>query len=485
MTEVSESMTVGARLRSSEAIETAVRSIVDEVGRLSAELTDIKPPSAELRESYDDYMKRAAETRGRALLYPYLGSGIGNGALVELLDGSVKWDMITGIGVNFFGHSEPDLLEAAIRASLEDTVHHGNLQANWSGYGFAETLLECASKNSNLKHCFLSTSGVLANENALKLCFQKHAPASRVIAFKDCFMGRTLAMSQIGDSPGNRQGLPLNVLVDYMPFYSETDAERMGETRYIDMAVMHLEQYLDRYPNQHACFIFELVQGEGGFNAGTRDYFKALMQLCRDRGVAVWDDEVQTFGRGPTMFAYEHFELGEYVDLVSIGKMSQACATLFTENYNPKPGLLSATFTGSPIEFEVGRRSLERLRDGDYYGPDGRIARNHKHFCDQVWALRDRHPEWFPPLPQVPGSTAGKDICGGHGGMMRMSPFGGDKQKILKACRACFDEGVIVFYCGHGPYHMRMLPPLGVFDEADWPRVFESVERGLSQTAEG
>jgi 4-aminobutyrate aminotransferase-like enzyme len=66
---------------------------------------------------------------------------------------------------------------------------------------------------------------------------------------------------------------------------------------------------------------------------------------------------------------------------------------------------------------------------------------------------------------------------------MRMTPFGGEKGKVTKACRACFDEGVILFYCGHGPYHLRMLPPLGVMSLEQWPRVFECVERGLAKVA--
>ncbi len=63
--------------------------------------------------------------------------------------------------------------------------------------------------------------------------------------------------------------------------------------------------------------------------------------------------------------------------------------------------------------------------------------------------------------------------------MMRFTPFGGAKDKIMAACKACFDEGVILFYCGHGPYHVRMLPPLGVMKLEDWPRVFACMERGL------
>ena len=65
--------------------------------------------------------------------------------------------------------------------------------------------------------------------------------------------------------------------------------------------------------------------------------------------------------------------------------------------------------------------------------------------------------------------------------MLRFTPFGGDKKKIVASCGACFEEGVILFYCGHDPYHLRMLPPLGVMNESDWPRVFECVERGLAK----
>jgi len=469
--------TVGSQLHQSPAIAAAIRTIVDEVRTKSAQITDVRPAVAGMKESYDGLMDRAKQVRGRPLLYPYIGSGVGNGALVELADGSVKWDMICGIGVHFFGHSDPDLTEAALRAGIDDTVKHGNLQSGWEAYAFAETLLNETKKHSRLKYAYVATSGAMANENSLKVCFQKHAPANRVIAFKDCFMGRSNTMAQIGDSADGRQGLPLNVLVDYMPFWDEAVAERMGKTKFIEMGVATLKEYIDRYPKQHACFIFELVQGEGGFNPGNRDYYIALMDLCKAAGIAIWDDEIQTFGRLPRMFAYEYYDLGQYVDVFCVGKMTQACVTIFSEDYNPKPGLLSGTFTGEGLSFRVGQRVIERLRDGKYYGDDGLIARHHKLFREQVRALAAKHPDWFPKVPDI------SDFGGGLGGMMRFTPFGGKKEAITKACRTIFDEGVVLFYCGHGPYHIRMLPPLGVMKESDWPRVFAAIEKGLAKAA--
>ncbi len=469
--------TVGQQLRQSAAVKGAIDAIVAEAKAKSAQITAVRGPMDGLKESYENFMKRAAEVRGRTLLYPYLGSGIGHGALVELADGSVKWDMICGIGVYFFGHSDPDLIAAALEGSLDDTLKQGNLQGSWGAYEFCETILSEAKKGSRLKHSYVSTSGCMANEHALKVCFQKHAPADRVIAFRDCFMGRSVTMSSIGDSAPNRVGIPITTPVDYMPFWDPIAAAKHGKAKVIADAVAKLEEHIHRFPKRHACFIFELVQGEGGFNVGDRDFFKALIEVCKAHKIAVWDDEIQTFGRLPRMFAYEYFDLGEHVDVFCVGKMTQSCVTMFTEEYNPGPGLLSGTFLGEGVSFRVGQRIVERLRDGKYYGPGGSIAKHHALFRKHAEALAAKHPEWFPRSDAIP------EVTGGLGGMMRFTPFGGNKEKITKACHACFDEGVILFYCGHGPYHLRMLPPLGVMREQDWPDVFACLERGLAKAA--
>jgi hypothetical protein len=76
------------------------------------------------------------------------------------------------------------------------------------------------------------------------------------------------------------------------------------------------------------------------------------------------------------------------------------------------------------------------------------------------------------------------EIASGYGGMMRLTPFAGQKAAVTRLCHVCFEEGLIVFYCGHDPYHLRMLPPLGVMEESDWDGVFEILERALVRVAE-
>ncbi|MBX3401765.1 MAG: aminotransferase class III-fold pyridoxal phosphate-dependent enzyme, partial [Gemmataceae bacterium] len=465
--------TIGDQIRSSPAVTKAIDQIASDIRSRSAAITDVRPANPALAQTYEALLKEVTELRGRPLYYPYLGSGAGNGALVELMDGSVKWDMISGIGVHFFGHGDDGLTRAALEGALSDTVQNGNLQSDWSQYRFMQSLVRLAKRSSRLRYGFATTSGCMANENAIKVCYQKNQPASRVIAFRDCFMGRSVTMTQIGDTAAYRVGIPLSTQVDYMPFWDAAAARRMGEAEFTKMCVSHLEQYIERYPRQHAAFIFELVQGEGGFNAAPREFFVALMEVCRKHGIAVWDDEIQTFGRTESMFAYDRLGLGELVDVLTVGKMTQACATLWTQEYNPGPGLISGTFTSSAVAFSVGAHVLERLEGGGYYGAEGSNAKHFAAFASQVRSLASRRPEWFPPAVAPYQIT---DIVGGNGGMMRFTPFGGAKERVIKACTHLYNEGVIAFYCGHGPYHIRLLPPLGVMKEADWPRVFARIE---------
>lgn len=478
MNKPTHTTTVGDQLRKDPAIGAAIDTIVERVRAHSETITGTRPSNPDLKVTYDELLDRAGKVKGRGLLYPTLSSGVGNGALVEMADGSVKWDMITGIGVHFLGHSNPEVIRAQAAASVDDTTKHGNLQSGMAAYEFGEKLIEHASKNSRLKHAFLTTSGAMANESALKVCYQKHFPASRVMAFKHCFMGRSVTMAQIGDSHAGREGIPLSTQVDYMPFWNDTAVEMVGgANKFIDHCVWRMQQFIDRYPKMHACFIFELVQGEGGFNTANRDFHRVLMECCKANNIAVWDDEIQCFGRTERMFAYEMYELGEFVDVFCVGKMTQACATMFTEEYNPKPGLLSGTFTGTSTDFAVGSALLDNLSSGDYYGPEGQFAKHHAAFREQVKGLMQRHPEWFTE------ALFTKELVGGVGGMMRFTPFGGDKAKITKMCRIAYDEGVIMFYCGHGPYHTRLLPPLPAMKLEDWPKVFAVLERAMARVA--
>lgn len=472
--------TFGAALAVNETVQASIEAILDELRTAQAGLTEARPPNSDLVVEYEELLARAAKIRGRESLFPYLGTGFGNGPLVELADGSVKWDMINGIGVHMFGHSHPQMVRAALESALSDVVMQGNLQFNTDSIGVSEILVTEAARTSAITHCFLTNSGAMANESALKVCQQKTGGAPRIIAFSDCFMGRTTTMAQIGDSAGGRVGIPLNVQVDYMPYYDELHGEKS-----IEHAVSHLDEYIKRYPNQHSCFVFELTQGEGGFVVAPREFFVPLMERCREAGIPVWCDEVQTFGRTDSMYRFAGLDLGEYIDVVTVGKMSQVCAALYTEEMNPKSGLLSATFISSTSAIHVGHAALSTLLDGEYYGADGRINRLHEAFREHANRFVEAHPEWFETIVDSFGRSS-TCYVEGTGGMMRLTPFGGDRALIMNGLHHLFREGVIAFICGHDPYHLRFLAPVGVMQPEQFGPVFEIMARAFAASeAEG
>lgn len=420
-------------------------------------INGIRPPQASLKQAYDIIVSTFGDHRGNPLYYPFVGSGIGKGALVELLDGSIKYDFISGIGVHYWGHSHPEIISKAIDAAISDTVMQGHLQQNWDSYELSKLLVQV----SELDHCFLASSGAMANENALKIIFQKKFPAHRILAFDRCFIGRTMALSQISDKPSYREGLPSTLFVDYVPFYDFRYPEESTKA-----AIAILKKHLKRYPKQHALMCFELVQGEGGFYPGTKEFFCALMSILKDHQIAIFADEIQTFGRTSQLFAYQHFGLKDYVDVASLGKLSQVCATVFTNEYQPRAGLLSQTFTSSTTAIQTAEIIISHLINDHFFGPSGKITQIEQYTHAKLHDLEKRYPHL------ITGPY-------GIGAMVAFTPWGGDAPKVAQFAKQLFEAGVISFVAGTNPTRIRFLLPAGIVSFADIDVVMDIVEKTL------
>ena len=214
----------------------------------------------------------------------------------------------------------------------------------------------------------------------------------------------------------------------------------------------------------------EMVQGEGGCNPGSPAFFAALTEVLREAGVAIFVDEVQTFGRLERLFAFEQFGLAEQVDVVTIGKLSQVCATFFRDSYTPRPGLLSQTFTAATSAIMAARVVLQHLQSGGYYGPDGRVAAIHQRFADRLKALAADHP----------GMVHGPY---GTGGMIAFQAFDGEAARTKALLSALFEVGVIAFAAGANPTRVRFLPPLAAITDTDIDAVCNLLEQVLLEEA--
>jgi acetylornithine/N-succinyldiaminopimelate aminotransferase len=444
-------MSESKSLKNSAVYLDAKRKLLEVIEGSARELRSIRPSSSsESREGYLKVIQNFQIQRGRDLYFPFLSSGMGSGPFVELEDGSVKLDLITAIGVNFFGHAHPKLMAEAIDA-LPANIWQGNLQPGTEAQRLIEALLARVGTKSNLKHAWLTTCGTMANEIALKIIRQKKAPATKVIAFKDCFAGRSTAMQEITDNESYRQGQPLYGEALYLPFYDTSVSLQENTTR----TVSKLQEHIAQNPGKIAALMMELVQGEGGFGYGPREWYVSIFEVAKNAGLAIWLDEIQTFGRTGELFAYQKFDLDPYIDVVTIAKMLQASAVLFSDQYNPKPGLVAGTFSGPTSGLRAARRVLEILDEEKFLGPQGKISKMSERFVKNLENLK---------------SSQSRGMIGeirAIGGMIGFVPFDGKMEQVKAVLTHLFDLGVVAFYCGHGPYLIRLLPPLGAMTDAE------------------
>lgn len=263
---------------------------------------------------------------------------------------------------------------------------------------------------------------------------------------KNAFAGRSTMMGEITDNPAYRQGLPTYDEVLRIPNYDRKDSQS------IDRALRSMKEQYAKHEKDVAAFVFEPMLGEGGFEPCPREFYVPMLEFCKEHGIAVWADEVQTFARTGEFFAFETMNFGEYVDIVTIAKTVQVGATFYTEEYNPKPGLISGTFAGSSASLSSGLEIVNMLEE-NFIGPNGRIYKIHKKFVDGLNHLNQ---------------TTCKDIArdaGGMGLMIAFTPFDGKKEQAEAFVKKLFKNGVMAFTCGKDPVRIRFLVPAIIEDQ--------------------
>ncbi|TWU56828.1 putative L-lysine-epsilon aminotransferase [Rubripirellula tenax] len=429
-------------LRADPRIAEARRLIQEAVADHGSQLTGPKPSDPARQAAFQTLLEKLGATRGGPPFWPYLSSGLGNGPFVELADGSVKLDFIGGIGVHGCGHSHPAMIDGSIDGALEDTVMQGNLQQHPPSIRMSERLIDLAKQNgARMDHCLLSTSGAMANENALKIAMHHKSPADRVIAFDNAFAGRSLAMAALTDKAKYRMGLPLAVQVDYLPFRDQGEPKRSQR-----WAVDELHRLLKRHPGRYAAFWAEPIAGEGGYYPGSHEFFAALCKPLRDAGIPIIFDEIQSFSRTSMPFAFQHYGLDEFCDIVTIGKITQVCATIYGKDFVPKGPILSQTFTGSSSSIATGMRMLDLLLSENCFGKDGKNMTRHEYMAGHLERLHKKYPE----LIRGPY---------GEGMMIAFTPGDGSYDQAKLMMDTMFDTGLMGFVCGADPTRVRFLPP--------------------------
>jgi len=432
----------------------------------------VKPASRDLLENLENYTKDLAALRGRPLLYPQFPTGRASGPYVAMEDGSVKLDMITGIGVHLFGHQHPKLVWEGLRAVLRAPNMQGTLMPSHESLHM-HRLLKLAANDlphltalarAKMEGVWLTTCGTMANELALKILRQKKAPDYKVISFKRAFAGRSLTMGELTDEAKYREGQPVFDQFFHVDFYQEELSLEENVTNFKNQVSKILEK------EKIAGMFFEPIQGEGGaFADAPRQWWVQILDFARSQNLALCFDEVQTFARTGEMFCFQRLELGDYVDLVTCAKPLQAGAVLWTKDFSPRPGLIAGTFSGHSVALAQGVKVMEMLIEENFLGPEGKIMKLEA-FIKEDW--KKRCVQW-------------KDYGAGklriNGGMIAFEILDGSMEKIGPFLQLLYKNGLIAFSAGRNPVCLRFLPPMGVLKEEHWIEAMGIVDKSLRE----
>ena len=256
---------------------------------------------------------------------------------------------------------------------------------------------------------------------------------------------------------------PLALNVDYLPFRDPANPERSQR-----WAVNELHRMLQRHPGRYAAFWAEPVAGEGGYYPGSKEFFTALCEPLREAGVMIIFDEVQSFSRTSKPFAFQHYGLDEFADIVTIGKVTQVCATLYGTALKPKGPILSQTFTGSSSSIATGLAMLDALESNDCFGVDGQNMKRHQYFADGLEGLSKKYPD----LIRGPY---------GEGMMIGFTPCDGSFDQAKALMMTMFDVGILGFVCGASPTRIRFLPPPATTTTAHIDQALDLMEKSLNK----
>lgn len=285
-------------------------------------------------------------------------------------------DLLCGAGALNYGHNPPEIT----RRLVEYLGSGGPVQSldlyTVAKAEFLEKFVETVLLPRHMCDYvmqFPGPAGTLAVEAALKLA-RKVTGRSNVIAFTGGFHGASLGSLAASSSPVLRgaAGLPLAgvTVLPYDGFLGELD------TAAVLAAMLRPGSGIDR----PAAILLETVQGEGGLNAASGDWLRAVQQAARDAGALLIVDDIQAgCGRTGRFFSTEHVP-GLDPDIICLSKslsglgLPMAMTLIRRDLDRWRPGEHNGTFRGNNLAFVTGAAALDYWADPAFTGRLDRFA---------------------------------------------------------------------------------------------------------------
>ena len=275
----------------------------------------------------------------------------GQGCRVWDTNGREYLDALGGIAVNTVGHNHPKLV-AALQDQVTKLIH----TSNYYHIPLQEELAKLLVERSGLTNVFFCSTGLEANEAALKLArkfgHDKGIERPEIVVYEKAFHGRSIATLSATGNPKVQAGF--GPLVE-------------GFIRVPINSIEALKAATANNPNVVAVF-FEAIQGEGGVNPMHMDYLGEVRALCDEQDWLLMIDEVQC-GMGRTGKWFAHQWAGIQPDVMPLAKglgsgvpvgavvVGPRAATIF------QPGNHGTTFGGNPLAMRAGVETIRIMEE--------------------------------------------------------------------------------------------------------------------------
>ena len=361
-------------------------------------------------------------------------------------EGNKYMDMLSGYSALNQGHRHPKIIQAlkdqADKVTLTSRAFYNEPMAR-----FYERLSAFTGKSTILP----MNTGAEAVETALKAARRwaydvKKVPddQAEIIVASGNFHGRTITVTSFSSDPSYRRG--------FGPFTPGFRIVPYGDIEALRGAIA---------PNT-AAFLVEPIQGEAGIVIPPQGYLQEAARLCKENGVLLLADEIQTgFGRTGRKFACDWEDvtpdmyimgkaLGAGVLPVSAVAADQSVLGVFD------PGSHGSTFGGNPLACAVAVAALDVIEE--------------ERLVERSAALGDKFLQRLGTLKH-PAIREAR----GRGLLIALEMNGSARPY----CEALKELGLL---CKETHENViRFAPPLVVSEEElDW--AFERIERALAQT---
>jgi 4-aminobutyrate aminotransferase len=411
----------------------------------------VTPPGPKAQEwiRQDEAALSPSLTRSSALV------GVrAEGVFIEDADGNVYLDFGSGIAVTALGHRPPEVV-AAMKQQLDRLDFINSLDYyTLPQVEYAQMLFK-VTPGSFAKRVFYTNSGSEAVDTAIKMA-KWHTRRPYGIGFVNGFHGRTMgAVSFTTTGTAARRGFaPMYPIGHFVPY---PYCYRCLFNREYPSCDLHCLSYLSDVtlkkitpPDEVAFVIVEAVQGAGGYIVPPKEFLPRLAAICRQHGILLVVDEVQTgFARTGRMFACQHF--GVEPDIITLSKalasgFPAGAAVARAEVMDWDPGAHEGTLNGGPVIMEAAKAVLKVIeRDGIV----DRARELGEYLKGQLLALKERYP--------LIGDVRGLGLMVGIELIKdaRKTPAKDSRDRLLEEA---FRRGLLLL--GAGECSIRFAPPL-------------------------